>query len=76
MWKKLVKKDSALPKLIDRKVSLFIKDRNHSSLRLHKVNVKGVDLWSISIKGNLRILFYFKKNGVVVSDIGSHDEVY
>lgn len=75
-FKRLVKKDPHLPKVIDKKVALFVKDPNYPSLRLHKVDVGSDKLWSISIKENLRILFYFKKNAIIVSDIGDHDEVY
>ena len=32
--------------------------------------------WSISIKGNLRIIFEYIENGIILLDIGTHDDVY
>jgi mRNA-degrading endonuclease YafQ of YafQ-DinJ toxin-antitoxin module len=75
-YRKLAKKDHKLSKTVDKKIALFRDNLNHSSLRLHKLASREIDEWSISIKGNLRIVFQYVKGGVLMTDIGSHDEVY
>lgn len=75
-YKKLVKKERDLSKKVDEKIALFSKNSKHPSLRLHKLTSREIDEWSISIKGNLRVIFQYVKDGILVTDIGSHDEVY
>ena len=75
-YKKLIKNNPQLSLLIDDKFSLFTINPKHSSLRLHKLKGKTVDQWSISIKSNLRIIFQYVKEGILITNIGSHDEVY
>jgi len=74
-YKKLIKKDRSLSKILDKKFSLFRKNKKYPSLRLHKLEGK-VEEWSISVKGNLRIIFKYVKEGIYITDIGPHDEVY
>lgn len=75
-YKKLIKNNPKLSQLIDEKFSLFKINSKHSSLRLHKLKGKTVNQWSISIKGDLRIIFQYVKEGILVTNIGSHNEVY
>lgn len=55
---------------------LFLKNPKHPSLRLHKLSRKNIELWSISIKGNLQIIFQYVKKGILITDISSHNQVY
>jgi addiction module RelE/StbE family toxin len=70
------------PKLftkIHKQLKLFIKNPQHPSLRLHKLEGKLRSSWSISVGTDYRILFYYsdRKNGeVVVYILGTHKEVY
>lgn len=75
-YEKLVKKNPQLAVLIDQKFALFNKNPNHPSIRLHKLSGKTINQWSISIKVNLRIIFQFIKDGILITDIGSHKQVY
>ncbi len=75
-YKKLVKKDASLKETIDSKITIFKTNRLHPSLRLHKLTSKDIESWSISIKDNLRIIFQYVEEGILLTDIGSHDEVY
>jgi len=54
----------------------MLRNPNHNSLRLHKINAKGEQAWSISVDMKIRILFVYEKDGIVLVDIGTHDEVY
>ncbi|MBI5620235.1 type II toxin-antitoxin system mRNA interferase toxin, RelE/StbE family [Candidatus Gottesmanbacteria bacterium] len=73
---KLVRRDVNLREKIDRKLQVLIADRNYPSLRLHKIEVVGDAVWSISIDLKIRILFSYVKDGVLLFNIGDHDEVY
>ena len=75
-FKKITKKEPGIAKTIDRKLGLFSQNPNHPSLRLHKLTGKHIEEWSISVKGNLRITFLFVKEGIYITGIGTHEEVY
>ena len=55
---------------------LFAENPIHNSLRTHKLKGRLKNSWSISIEGNLRMLYRFDADGVVFFEIGNHDEVY
>jgi len=75
-YRKLVKTDPKLRNTLDKKLKLVSKNPNHPSLRLHKLSSRKLEEWSISVKGNLRMVFSYTKDGICITDIGSHDEVY
>lgn len=75
-FKKLVKRDQDLGQKVDRKLQLFVADRDYPSLRLHKIEKAGETLWSISVDLRTRILFNYVEDGILLFDIGGHDEVY
>ena len=64
---KFYSQDKKIIELVDKQLSLFKASPTHPSLRLHKIS---------TIKGNLRIIFTFYQEGILLVDIGSHDEVY
>lgn len=73
---KLTNKNSRLEIKIESKLKLFVLNKNHNSLRLHKIKSGGVDMWSISVDMGLRIMFVYRDYGILLITIGSHDEVY
>jgi addiction module RelE/StbE family toxin len=77
-YKKLTNRNQKLKHKIIKKVAFFAKNPKHSSLRIHKVySPKVGEVLSLSIDGDLRILFRFKENNkIVFYRIGSHKEVY
>jgi addiction module RelE/StbE family toxin len=75
--KKIVKKNPQLNKTIKNKLQVFLKNPNHPSLKLHKLKGKKIDLWSLTIKPDLKIIFiYYKNSEIILTDIGSHNQVY
>ncbi len=62
--------------LTEKKIELLLINPNHNSLRLHKINTKGDQSWSISVDMKIRALFIYEKDGIVLVNIGTHDEVY
>ena len=74
--RRLTKKNPQLVEKIKEKVSLFQIDPTYPSLRLHKLAGKEIEQWSISISSNIRVVFQYTTDGILLTDIGSHDEVY
>lgn len=70
------KKNPKLLKKIHKQIELFKENPRHPSLRTHKLQGKLSNSWSISIEGNMRMLYYISKNIVVFFLIGTHEEVY
>lgn len=73
---KFKKQYNALPKEIqdtfDRKLSLFLKDRSHPSLRVKRI--QGTKKrWEGSVTMNYRFTFEFLENTVLFRTIGTHD---
>lgn len=74
-YKKILKKYPNLSEKVDKQLELFITNPKHPSLRLHKISGKQ-KYWSISLTGDLRILFSYIKKGILLINIGTHEEVY
>lgn len=72
---KLKKRYPDLPVLIDNIVALYLENPRNSKLKLHKLSNEN-NYWSMSLKYDLRLLFTFKQDEIIIVDIGSHDEVY
>lgn len=75
-YRKITKKNQQLKQSIKKVINQFIKSPRHPTLHLHKLKGKMVDDWSISVEANMRIIFTYIKDGILLVDIGSHDEVY
>jgi addiction module RelE/StbE family toxin len=58
-------------------LEIFMNNPFEPKLKTHKLSGKLKDLWSFSIEYDIRVVFYFESdNKVVLTDIGSHHEVY
>jgi len=75
-YRKILRKNNKCSDLIKEKMALFLSDKSHPSLRLHKLQGNLKEAWSISVDRKTRILLYQDESGVTFVDIGSHDEVY
>jgi addiction module RelE/StbE family toxin len=60
----------------NKKLSLFKENPKHPSLRTHKLTGKLSNSWSISVEGNVRLLYYVKEGEAVFFAFGTHDQVY
>lgn len=80
--KKFVKSFKKLPRKLQEKVSekikLFIHNRFDEKLNNHLLKGKFVGLRSISVTGDLRIIFEEEKGYtiVIMLNIGSHSQLY
>ena len=75
-YKKLLKQNPRLREKIKNQLSIFQDNPNHPSLRLHKLQGKMITDWSISVGQDLRLIFTNVKDGILLVDIGKHEEVY
>jgi len=75
-FKRLTRRNPSLKNKIKEKLTLFQNNPLHPSLRIHKLVGKREQSWSISVEKDLRIIFIFVKDGVLLIDIGKHDKVY
>lgn len=74
-YQKLAAKQRRLSQVVDDKIELFTVNPQHPSLRLHKLSGQ-LEQWSISVKQDLRLIFQYVDDGILLVDLGSHDEVY
>lgn len=74
--KKLKQKQPLLFKKIQKQLKTFKENIKHPSLRIHKLKGNLADTWSISIEGNMRLIYTIKNNEAIFFKIGNHDEVY
>jgi proteic killer suppression protein len=76
--KKFIKKHPALISQYGKTLKLLEINPHHPSLRLHKLQGKLSELYSVSINISYRIsiIFLIADDTIIPIDIGSHDEVY
>jgi len=75
-YRKITKKNISLREKVKMNLRVFRENPRHPSLRLHRLKGKMVDDWSISIQSDLRIVFTYISDGILLVDIGNHKEVY
>lgn len=74
--KKIKQKKPLLSKKIQKQLKIFKENIKHPSLRTHKLKGNLSSTWSISIEGNVRLVYTIKNNEAIFFKIGNHDEVY
>ena len=74
--KKLKQNQPLLFKKIQKQLKTFKENIKHPSLRTHKLKGNLANMWSISIEGNVRLIYTIKNNEAIFFKIGNHDEVY
>ena len=75
---KFIKKHPDLISLYEKTLNILEINPYHPSLRLHKLQGKLSELYSVSINISYRmtIIFLIKDDKIIPIDLGSHDEVY
>jgi mRNA-degrading endonuclease RelE of RelBE toxin-antitoxin system len=76
--KKFLKKHPELIGQYEKTLKLLELNPNHPSLRIHKVNIQGNDVFSVSINISYRITvdILITELEIIPINIGSHDDVY
>ena len=72
-YQSLIKKSPDIHQKTKLKLKILIKNPRHPSLRLEG---KLHQAWTISIQKDVRLVFTYVKNGILLLNIGSHDKVY
>lgn len=74
-YNKYRKSDSKLSQKLDVTILRLGNNPNHPSLRLHKLSGR-LEEWSVSVTSDIRLIFQYVDSGILVVDLGTHDEVY
>ena len=76
--RKFIKRHPDLVAQYEKTLKLLEINPNHPSLRLHKLQGKLSELYSVSISISYRIsiIFLIENDKIIPIDLGSHDEVY
>ncbi len=72
--KKILKKNSGVGEKVIEKVGTLIDNPKSPSLKLHKLSGTHRNVWSISIAEDIRLLFVYEDKGIVLVDIGKHED--
>ena len=75
-FKKICKSNPRLARKVNEKLEDFIKNPSNPKNRLHKLSGFLEPTWSVSITTKVRLLFIFGDNEILLTNIGSHGEVY
>ncbi len=73
--KAIKRKNPSLLEKIKKQLLKFSKNPRHPSLRIHKLDGKLKNTWSMSVDMNIRILFIDDAQ-YYFFDIGTHDQIY
>lgn len=60
----------------DDRIKMFIENPGNPILKNHSLKGSKSGLKSFSITGDIRVLYFLKKNIIYFVDIGSHNQVY
>jgi len=75
--KKWKKKHPELIKIFENKLTLFVDNPFHISLKTHSLSGNLKECWAFSITYEQRLIFKFiSDDKVLLIDVGTHDEVY
>lgn len=76
-YRKRISVGSDLEQRYKDRVAIFVKDRKASVLKDHKLTGKLKGKRAFSIAGDIRVIYVEEsKNMIVLTDIGSHNQVY
>jgi len=75
-YKKITQRNTKLKGKISKTIFILKMNPTYPSLKLHRLKGRMVDDWSIVVEGNLGIIFTYIDEGVLLVDLGKHEEVY
>ena len=74
MYKKIPPK---IQTAFEKRLILFVKEPEHTTLHVHSLGGEYRDMWSMNITGDYRALFYREDDTIVIfALIGTHSELY
>jgi len=75
-YRLLLKLNPNLTKTIKAELELFSSNKYHPSLRLHQLHDDLGNLYSITVTNEIRIILQPVNGGIILHDIGTHNQVY
>ena len=75
-YRKLVTNNPPLHIKTKKQLKILLQNPKHPSLRLHKLSGEKIEQWSISVAKNIRIIFEYTDDGIYLTNIGTHNQVY
>ena len=76
LHQKLIKRRPSVKTAFERAMLLLQEDMRVPSLKVHKLSGKLEDRWAFSLTYDLRVIFQLEKDTIILTHIGTHDEVY
>jgi len=73
---KIKQKKPNLFRKIQKQLKLFREDPKYPSLKNHRLTGPLKKSYSISIEGNIRMIYHIDEDEAIFSSIGTHDQVY
>lgn len=75
-YSKRIKPNKNLDKRFEERFKLFLENQKNPLLRNHALGGKMKGFRSLSITGDIRVIYYIYKNVAYFVDIGTHNQVY
>lgn len=75
-YKKRILPNKKLVEQFEQRLTLFLQSPKDFTLRDHKLKGAKRDLRAFSITGDIRVVYYYQSDFLVLVDIGSHNQVY
>lgn len=75
-FKKRIAPNKKLAARFYERLSLFIKNPYHPSLKRHQLKGKRRHYWSFSVTGDIRVIYQIERKRFLLYDIGTHAQVY
>ena len=75
-YRKRIPPSSNLNQKFKQRLALFIKDPTNSTLRDHRLKGGKLGHRAFSVTGDMRVIYERVRDGVLLHDIGTHNQVY
>lgn len=75
-YKKRILPNSSLDKKFKERLKLFIEDKNNPVLKDHALKGRKSKYRAFSIAGDMRAVYEKVSGGILLHDIGTHNQVY
>ena len=75
-YKKRISKNPVLIKSFKDKINLLNEDPHQAGLKTHKLVGELKPNWAFSLNHEYRVIFQFCDGGIILINIGTHDQVY
>ncbi len=75
-YSKRIVKNKSIDKRFQERLQLFLANQHSPILRTHKLAGAKKNLYSFSITGDIRVIYFQEGESIFLVDIGTHNQVY